>query len=177
MQYLLDIETLVLFLSSRRQSGELTTHLKRFPGIAHRGTCRVHLTLFEGKVTACTLHHEDGQVLAEGEAIFRALKKMGQLDWSWQALNQSALSAPPLSAQPVPPDSPSLVYKRIIPLEVIDKHLLTRRQWQVLLLVDGVRTAMQIAQVLMSAPSSSAIQEVEGILRILQQRGFLAVTR
>jgi hypothetical protein len=180
MQYLLDIETLLLFLSSRRQSGELTTSLKRFPGLASRGACHVRITLLEGKVTACTIYNDEGNVLVEGEDALQRLKKMGQLDWAWRIVNQTdafpavpALSAPARVPQHQPLDRSSLIYRRIIPIDTINKMVLTRRHRQVLLLVDSARTAAQIASVLSSSPSEAA--NVLKILEELHQRGILAI--
>src|SRR5579875_826937 len=178
MQYLLDIETLLLYLNSRRQSGELTTSLKRFPGLSFKGTGRVYITLVTGKVTACTLHDEEGGILATGEFVLRGLKKLGQLDWNWQAATQTGLTPPSLPTQTIqqqPLRAASPVYRRVIPIGMINRSALTRKQWQLLLLVDGVRTAQQIANLLMPSPSPTDMQEVLKTLYELQQRGVLTL--
>jgi hypothetical protein len=177
MQYLLDIETLLLFLSSRGQSGELTASFKRFPGLAYKGSCYAHLTLVGGKLASCTLRNEKGTVLLEGEDAFHRLKKMGQLDWSWQAVGQTGALPALVPAQSKPLNVWSLVYRRVVPIEMVDKRMLTRKHWQVLLLVDGSRTVAHIASVLLPSPSPSEMQEVIRILHDLQQQGIIAITR
>lgn len=186
MQYLLDLETLLLFLGSRRQSGELFTDLKRFPGIAHKGPCRVHITLIEGKVVACSVQDLAGRELVGGDSAIRGLERLGQLDWAWSAAKPRPLSAPaqpsaPVQGSPAIPASgnfsnPSaLVPRRIVPLGMINKNALPHKYRQVLLLVDGSRTVVQIANLLSVSPSPSDIQEVITILTDLQLRGLVVI--
>jgi hypothetical protein len=177
MQYLLDIETLLLFLDSRRQSGDLTTDLKRFPGLAYKGTCRVHITLLEGKISSCFLRDDQGRVLLEGEKVLSGLKKMGQLDWSWQAASQTSIGPFPAPAQRRSPGAEELVYRRLVPIEMINRNMLSRKHWQVLLLVDGSRTVAHIASLLLPSPSLSDMQEVIKILNDLQQMRIITIMR
>jgi hypothetical protein len=188
MQYLLDLETLLLFLGSRRQSGELFTDLKRFPGIAHKGPYRVHITLIEGKVVACSVQDLTGRELVSGNSAIRGLEKLGQLDWAWSAANPRPLPAlaqppAPLQRSPAIPapgnlsNGPALVPRRIVPLEMINKNVLPRKYWQILLLVDGSRTVVHIANLLWVSPSPSDIQEVIAILTDLQRRRLVVITQ
>ena len=171
MQYLLDIETLLLFLSSRRQSGEVSTDLKRFPGIAYKGPCHVYITLIAGKVITCIVQDQEGRTLVEGESALQALKGMGQLDWDWSTTSLKSVLASP--AQTNLPDMSSIIPRRIVPLEMIDRNTLPRRHWQILLLVDGSRTAARIATILSVSPSQSDLQEVIRMLQDLHQRGII----
>lgn len=173
MQYLLDIETLLLFLGSRRQSGELSTDLKRFPGLAQKGPYHAHITLIEGKVISSIIQDWEGRVLVNGERALQGLRGMGQLDWTWSST--SLKPAPPVSAQRNPPDMSSIIPRRIVPLEMIDRNTLPRRSWQILLLVDGSRTIAQITTTLWVSPSLAEFQEVTGILDDLHQRGIIAL--
>ena len=171
MQYLLDIETLLLFLSSRRQSGEVSTDLKRFPGIAYKGPCHVSITLVQGKVISCIVQDQEGRALVTGERALQELKGMGQFDWDWSTTSLKNVVAPP--AQRNPPDMSSLIPRRVVPLEVIDRNALPRRHWQILLLVDGSRTVARIASILAPALSQSDLQEVISILQDLHHRGSI----
>jgi len=171
MQYLLDIETLLLFLSSRRQSGEVSTDLKRFPSIAYKGPCHTSITLIEGKVISCIVQDQEGRILVDGENALQGLKGMGQLDWAWSTSNLKSVGAPP--AQMNPSDMSSLIPRRIVPLEMIDRNTLPRRHWQILLLVDGSRTATRIAMILSASASPSDLQEVIRILQDLHQRRII----
>jgi hypothetical protein len=188
MQYLLDLETLLLFLGSRRQNGELSADLKRFPGIAHKGPCRVHITLIEGKVVSCSIQDLAGKELVSGESAIRGLQRLGQLDWTWSMANPRALTTPAQPAVPVQrgltvpiqgnlPNGPALVPSRLVPIEMINRNALPRKYWQILLLVDGSRTALQIARLLSASPSSSDIQEVITILIDLHRRGLIAIAQ
>lgn len=188
MQYLLDLETTLLFLGSRRQSGELFTDLKRFPGIAYKGPCHVHITLIEGKVVVCSVQDLTGRELVSGNSAIRGLERLGQLDWIWSAANPRPLPAPaqpPVSHQRSPAiptpgnlsNEPALVPRRIVPLEMINKNALPRKYWQILLLIDGSRTVAHIANLLWVSPSPSDIQEVIAILTDLQRRGFVIITQ
>jgi len=172
MQYLLDIETLLLFLGSRRQSGELSTDLKRFPGLAQKGPYHARITLIEGKVISSIVQDREGRVLVNGERTLQGLKGMGQLDWAWSS---TSLKPAPPAAQRNPPDMSSLIPRRIVPLEMIDRNTLPRRSWQILLLVDGSRTIAQITTILWVSPSLSEFQEVIGILDDLHQRGIIVL--
>ena len=171
MQYLLDIETLLLFLDSRRQSGELAARLKRFPGIAYKGPCHVSITVIQGKVVSCTIQSQEGRLLVEGESALRSLRGMGQLEWSWSTTSLKSVVAPP--AQQNSGEGSSLIPRRIVPLEVVDRNVLPRRHWQVLLLIDGTRTAARIASIL--SPTAPALQEVLSILQDLQRLGIIVV--
>lgn len=171
MQYLLDIETLLLFLSSRRQSGEVSTDLKRFPGIAYKGPCHAHITLIEGKVVSCIVQDQEGKILIDGESALQGLKGLGQLAWTWSTVSLKSVPAAP--AQRNPPDISSIIPRRIVPLEMIDRTTLPRRHWQILLLIDGSRTVARIASILSISPSSSDLQEVFRILQDLHQRGII----
>lgn len=171
MQYLLDIETLLLFLSSRRQSGEVSTDLKRFPGIAYKGPCHAHITLIEGKVVSCIVQDQEGKILIDGEHALQGLKGLGQLAWTWSTVHLKSVPAAP--AQRNPPDISSIIPRRIVPLEMIDRTTLPRRHWQILLLIDGSRTVARIASILSISPSSSDLQEVFRILQDLHQRGII----
>ena len=171
MQYLLDIETLLLFLSSRRQSGEVSTDLKRFPGIAYKGPCHASITLIEGKVISCIVQDQEGRILVDGENALQGLKGMGQLDWDWSTTSLKSVLASP--AQTNLPDMSSIIPRRIVPLEMIDRNTLPRRHWQILLLVDGSRTAARIATILSVSPSQSDLQEVIRMLQDLHQRGII----
>lgn len=151
MQYLLDIETLVLFLSSRRQSGEISTALKRFPGIAYKGPCHAYITLIEGKVISCIVQNQEGKILINGESALQGLKGLGQLDWTWSTVSLKSIPAAP--AQRHPPDMSAIIPRRIVPLEMIDRNTLPRRHWQILLLIDGSRTAARITSILSISPS------------------------
>jgi hypothetical protein len=173
MQYLLDIETLLLFLSSRRQSGELSTDLKRFPGLAHKGPYHAHITLIEGKVISSIVQDRDGRVLVNGDRALQGLRGMGQLDWAWSTT--SLKPASPAPAQRNPPDMSSLIPRRIVPPEMIDRNTFPRRHWQILLLIDGSRTVAHIATILSASPSLSDLQEVISILDELHQRGIIEV--
>ena len=171
MQYLLDIETLLLFLSSRRQSGEVSTDLKRFPGIAYKGPCHAYITLIEGKVISCIVQDQEGKILIDGESALQGLKGLGQLAWTWSTVSLKSVPAAP--AQRNPPDISSIIPRRIVPLEMIDRTTLPRRHWQILLLIDGSRTVARIASILSISPSSSDLQEVFRILQDLHQRGII----
>lgn len=171
MQYLLDIETLLLFLSSRRQSGEVSTDLKRFPGIAYKGPCHAYITLIEGKVVSCIVQDQEGKILIDGESALQGLKGLGQLAWTWSTVSLKSVPAAP--AQRNPPDISSIIPRRIVPLEMIDRTTLPRRHWQILLLIDGSRTVARIASILSISPSSSDLQEVFRILQDLHQRGII----
>ncbi len=186
MQYLLDLETMLLFLGSRRQSGELFTDLKRFPGIGHKGPCRVHITLIEGKVVACSVQDMAGRELVSGSSAIRGLERLGQLDWTWSAANPRPLPTPVQPSTPTqrnlaipaprsPSNGPVPIPRRIVPLERINKNALPRKYWQLLLLVDGSRTVVQIANLLWVSPSPSDIQEVINILTDLQLRGLVVI--
>jgi len=186
MQYLLDLETLLLFLGSRRQSGELFADLKRFPGIAHKGPCRVHITLIEGKVVACDVQDRVGRELVRGESAIRELEKLGQLDWTWSVANPRPQPVPaqpsvPVQGSPSIPapgnlsNASALVPRRVVSLEMINKNALPRKYWQILLLVDGSRTVVHIANLLSVSPSPSVIQEVITILTDLQLRGLVVI--
>ena len=174
MQYLLDIETLLLFLSSRRQSGEVSAELKRFPGIAYKGPCYAYITLIEGKVISCIVQDQEGTTLVNGETALRGLRAMGQLDWDWATTSLKSVVAPP-AQENHPPDMFSLIPRRIVPFEMIDRNTLPRRHWQVLLLIDGSRTVTRIASILSVSPLPSDLQEVIRILQDLQQRGIIVV--
>ena len=171
MQYLLDIETLLLFLSNRRQSGEVSTDLKRFPGIAYKGPCHAYITMKEGKVISSIVQDQEGRILVEGDRALQGLKGMGQLDWAWATVSLKSVPAAP--DQRNPPDMSSLILRRIIPLEMIDRNTLPRRYWQILLLVDGSRTVARIASILSVSPSASDLQEVIRIVQELHQRGII----
>ncbi len=173
MQYLLDLETLLLFLSSRRQSGEVSTDLKRFPGIAYKGPCHAYITLIEGTVISCIVQDQEGRILVDGESALQGLKGMGQLDWDWSTTSLKSVLAPP--TQENPPDMSSLIPRRIVPFEMIDRNTLPRRHWQILLLVDGSRTVARIATLLSVSPSPSDLREVISILQDLHQRGIIVV--
>jgi len=79
MHYLLDLETLLIFLSRQYQSGELSADLKRFPGLASKKGYRVRILLMQGKMASCTVRNEEGKLLIEGEAALKALLKIGRL--------------------------------------------------------------------------------------------------
>ncbi len=76
MHYLLDLETLLIFLSRQYQSGELSADLKRFPGLASKKGYRVRILLMQGKMASCTVRNEEGKLLIEGEAALKALLKI-----------------------------------------------------------------------------------------------------
>ncbi|MFL5665957.1 MAG: hypothetical protein ACJ8BW_32110 [Ktedonobacteraceae bacterium] len=158
-------------MSSRRQSGEVSTDLKRFPGIAYKGPCHAYITLIEGKVVSCIVQDQEGKTLIDGERALQGLKGLGQLEWTWSTVNLKSVPAAP--AQRNPPDMSSIIPRRIVPLEMIDRNTLPRRHWQILLLIDGSRTATRIASVLSISPSSSELQEVIRILQDLHQRGII----
>jgi hypothetical protein len=190
MQHLLDLETLLLFLGSRRQSGELSTDLKRLPGIAHKGPCHVHIVVIEGKVTSCRVYDPAGIVLIDGDNALQGLQRLGQLDWTWSAAGSansfSTPARPSAPAQgnlyaPVPdqgnyPYRPAPVPRLTVPLERINQNALSRKYWQVLLQIDGSRTIVQIAYQLMASPSPSDIQEVIAVLTDLQRLGIVVMT-
>jgi hypothetical protein len=173
MQYLLDLETLLIFLSSRKQSGELSTNLKRFPGLAYKGPCRVHIVLVGGKIVSCVVMDNEGRVPIEGDLALGELRKMGQLDWTWTALAQAAVRPVPARRDVV--DVSTFVPSRNVPIEMIDRNTLPRKHWQVLLLVDGSRTVAHIVTLLIRSPSKADLQEVVSILNDLQQRGIIVV--
>lgn len=175
MNYLLDIETLLLFLSNRKQSGELSTTLKRFPGVVSKTPCRVLIVLNEGNVVSYAIHDTAGNVLASRSSIFAELQKMGQLDWTW--LPTRPVSAPVL--KPPIPQAPAhpfgLVPRRIVPLEKINRNAFPRRHWQVLILVDGIHSVAQIASLLIPSPSIADVQTILLILKELQRQGIVTV--
>lgn len=174
MQYSLDLETLLIFLGNRKQSGKLSADLKRFPGIAYKGPCRVEISLVGGKVVLCAVQDREGKVVVGGESALRELQRMGQLDWAWVAANQTDTSAP--LSQRKPPSVSSLIPRRLVSIEMIDRNRLPRKHWQVLLLVDGSRTVAHIATLLTGSPLSPLLQEVIDILNDLQKQGIIVFT-
>src|SRR5436305_2685243 len=96
---------------------------------------------------------------------------MGQLDWDWSTTSLKSVLASP--AQTNLPDMSLIIPRRIVPLEMIDRNTLPRRHWQILLLVDGSRTATRIAMILSASASPSDLQEVIRILQDLHQRRII----
>jgi hypothetical protein len=60
---------------------------------------------------------------------------------------------------------------------MINRNMLSRKHWQVLLLVDGSRTVAHIASLLLPSPSLSDMQEVIKILNDLQQMRIITIMR
>jgi hypothetical protein len=166
MQYTLDLETLLALLGGRKQSGELSTEIGRFPGRRGNGPYHARIILVEGKVNTCLVVAENGWVLADGEEALRGLQAIGELDWSWQATNQGSTPTTPEN----PADSSSLIPRLLIPLNKVGRNTLPRRCWQVLLLVDGSRSIAQIAHLLALTPP----EELE-VWQLLQTRGIVMV--
>ena len=179
MHYLLDLETLLIFLSRQYQSGELSADLKRFPGLASKKGYRVRILLMQGKMASCTVRNEEGKLLIEGEAALKALLKIGQLGWSWSA-DRSATrflqpSQLPGSINGLVPDRMQLVPRRLVAVNMIDRATLPRKGWQVLIVIDGSRTVAQIAALLLRSASAADIQELFAVLNDLERRGIIVL--
>ena len=174
--------------------------LKHFPGASNKKTYHVQITLITGKVIFCTVRDQTDHILDSGESALLKLTKMGQLSWSWSATETSiyayggtilaSVVAPGQQAaspitdalQKVPitdalPKLPArnipILPRRIVPLEKIDRNKFSRKHWQVLLLVNGMRTVAQIATLLIPTPSLTNIQEISSILNDLHRRGII----
>lgn len=178
MQYLLDLETLLLFLSKQNQSGELTAELKRFPGIAYKKSCQVQLLLAGGKILSCSVRDYVGTPLVEGEAALDGLFKMGQIAWSWSA-KEPTTGVARLASPPVPARRHTsvlqLIPRRLVSLDMVNRAALPRKSWQVLLLIDGSRTVSQLATLFTRSPSSADLQELLRVLSELEQQGIIAL--
>jgi hypothetical protein len=175
MKYLLDMDTSLLFLASRKQSGELSTTLKRFPGVASKGPCQIFIALAEGKMLSSTVQDAVGTVLVDGRFVLAELQKMGQLDWTWLPTRQGNTPPPSFNpaAQKQPANGFSSIPRRTVPLERIERSTLPRKHWQVLMLVDGMRTVAQIAALLTPSPTAADMQGIIAILKELQHQGII----
>ena len=117
-------------------------------------------------------------MLSDGEDALRSLKKIGQIGWNWTAMRQSEMRpvTPPALVQEKSPDVARLVPRRIVQLEMVNRNMLPRKYWQVLLLIDGSRTTAQIAALLIPSPSQMDIQEIARILYELQRQGIISIS-
>jgi hypothetical protein len=104
---------------------------------------------------------------------------MGQIAWSWSAMasvpGTLRPTPPPVSLRRLTPDVLQLIPQRLIALERVNRAVLSRKAWQVFLLIDGSRTVSQLVTLLLRSPSSEDVQEFLRVLNELEQQGFIAL--
>jgi hypothetical protein len=157
--YTLDLKTMLQIMQKHKQTGHLHTDLPSgVPGL--RGPCHVDIVLEVGTMVSCTIKSARGALLT-GDKAYQELTRLGRLRWTLVP------SVPPAGR---PGFAPQTLGRRMTPRP---RRTMVVEQWQmqswqrlhtlVYGLVDGIRGASEIADVLM-VPSET----IEGILRDLQ---------
>ncbi len=192
--YTKDLASLLQLLSVSGQSGIL--HLEPLGSVAGSEPWRAQLVLTAGEIISCdVLSKIDGRVLLGGSEALQRLTGMGALSWNLEESgprpniesgpgpspaqpNRPDLAAagpvsgpvPPVFAQGRPPGVP-------IPRHTVrGEHAVVDSSWPrehrlVLALVDGHRTASEIAALIHKAPDA-----VAQVLSDLESKGFIERT-
>jgi len=185
--YALTLDLLVRVLASHdwRSQVQATMSAERLPalkGKASRGTlCQVQVEIERGRVIACSIRDQHGQVLLDGPEALAGVRQADQFVWTVQtpeppengvfpALHGSpgAPGTPAGPAKPVPWSgrSPPCLVR---PLTSSVLHTLSRRQRMVLCLLDGQRTLADLCVMLhLSEEQLAAVLDELAALHLIQ---------
>jgi hypothetical protein len=185
--YALTLDLLVRVLAShgRRSQVQATVFAEMLPalkGKASRGTlCQVQVEIERGRVIACSIRDQHGQVLLDGPEALAGVRQADQFVWTVQrpeppengvfpVLHGSpgARGTPAGLAKPVPWSgrSPPCLVR---PLTSRVLHTLSRRQRVVLCLLDGKRTVADLCTMLhLSDEQVAAVLDELTALHLIQ---------
>jgi hypothetical protein len=146
---------------------------------AMRGTlCRVSLVVEQGQLTFCAITDHQGLVLLEGREAFASVWSCEQVVWTVQTqqTSESQRVHPRLNEQPFLSGLPAplMLWSMRPPpclTHTLDAHLLaavSRKQRQILVLLDGRRTVNDLCT-LLNLPS----EQVETVLSELETRSLI----
>jgi hypothetical protein len=170
--YTLPAATMLEVLAQRQHTGQLETTIS----LKERSSpCSAVITMHAGKISACRIFDQAGQLLLEGEQALQALLKAGDLTWKVTAAPPSLPASPgavPFQSGIAAPSFPGSTSgaPALRPLRLYPQPLAgwPRRWTQVFLLVDGIRDSEQIALLL-----RISLEETLWILRDLEAEGAI----
>lgn len=165
--YSLDVNTIIAILQTHAQTGLLRTDLPA--GILEQTpACSATITVVRGSITSCAIFDADGTARVLGDAAYHLLAHLGFLRWSLTL---------PLSSSLLPP-APALkatVGEHMVPRRLREPKAEQRTTWTrthrlVFALIDGKKSAAQIARLLSLSPT-----RVQKALHDLYQMNLLAL--
>lgn len=181
--YKIDLATLLRLFEEFQRSGSLRAEVPRGTfGLKEAGT--IQIDLVNGKVVACSLKKKDGNIHASGNNILQMAQQAQGLKWQVLSDVPSATDTTPRLAIPPPryphaPSAPPPAIQRnqrspvprrtVTPSHYILGNL-TFRQRRLLILIDGTRTAGQLAHLL-----SLSAAEIQEALNELKSMGLIVM--
>ena len=185
-KFTLDLRTMLSLLGEAEQTGQLTADLPSgIPGLKKR--CQVRILLQGGKVVLCEITGGGGYLLASGDEAIRLLTQLRACVWK---LEESQVDEPPSlpttsSQSPLSEatsnQSPLFDERYVVPQRIasVNRQMLeqlSRRQRQVLNLVDGVRTVEKITFLLSASSDDYSIRQTQVIVQELRARGLIIIS-
>jgi hypothetical protein len=168
-RYELSLQVLLENLQELRSTGLLQTQIT---GLTIKGrqineACRVELALEKGAVRQCTIFHQNGDLLLQGNEAWLTLRSRATQRHAWQFSQGGSIEASP-ARYPATPSTPVLsretpapvapqgkygVVPRLLPsTTAATLQQLSREYRRILTLVDGQRSVQQIAALLSLSP-------------------------
>jgi len=175
-KFTLDLRTMLSLLGEAEQTGQLTADLPSgIPGLKKR--CQVRILLQGGKVVLCEITGGGGYLLASGDEAIRLLTQLRACVWK---LEESQVDEPP-SLPTTSSQSPLFDERYVVPQRIasVNRQMLeqlSRRQRQVLNLVDGVRTVEKITFLLSASSDDYSIRQTQVIVQELRARGLIIIS-
>lgn len=165
--YLLDLNTIISILQTHTQTGLLRAELPA-GSIEQTESCSATITVVRGVIVSCAVLDEDGSACVLGDHAYQILAHVGSLRWTLTLQLSSSLLSPP----------PSLKANRrehVVPRRLLEPHGEQRNAWTrpqrlVFALIDGKKSAAQIARLLSLSPAL-----VQQALHDLYQMKLLAL--
>ncbi len=148
--YSLDLRTLLLILQIHAQTGLLHANLSK--GIVeHANTASATITIVKGELVSCVITDTDGLSYALGEQAYRILARMSSLEWTLKLQLASSLLPPPPSLRADIREQ--VVPRRLREPQATQHAKWTRTQRLVFAMIDGKKSAREIARFLSLSPS------------------------
>ena len=155
-------------LQEFQQNAILQTEIQSVPD--GRGRFYVYLSLFEGKISSCSIKDGNGQTLLAGNNALQWLQRMGTLNWTL-TLQQTPTPTPTQTNPLLPVPAPRIfVPRRIVYVAQEQMRTWPRKHRTLFVLIDGKKSVEQLAGLL-----SLSVKEVEQVLSDLQANKLIVV--